>query len=94
MFENAGYLEVTIKTPQGVFWIDEFVRSEYEKIPGPALATWLYQLRGHDNCTVQLRASGFRLFLRAEPSLVPGQELSLSQRGGISFAVPSDADAA
>ena len=93
LFENAGYPELTLKSPQGVFSIDEFVRSDYQRIPGAALGTWLYQLRGHDNCSVQLRASGFRLYLRSEPTLIHGQELSFSQRGGLSFAVPGDGEA-
>jgi hypothetical protein len=70
-----------------MFSVDDLVRSGFEQIRGAIVGTWLFELRGHDECWVRLRASGFRLHLRAEPVVSERQQLSASERGAISFDV-------
>jgi hypothetical protein len=89
VFENAGTVEANLKTPQGDFSLNELVRSGFEQLPGARLGTWQYDLRGHDECSVRLRASGFRLHIRAEPVISYQQQLPMDQRSGISFAIPA-----
>lgn len=90
VFENAGDLEATLVAPQGDFSLDCLVRSDFVQMPGAQLGTWQFELEGHGDCSVRLRASGFRLHLRAEPVVAQLQQLSLRDRGGISFDVPAD----
>src|SRR5262249_49421582 len=86
VFENAGDLEATLRTPQGEFSLDELRRSEFEQLPGASMGTWQFDLHGHNECWFRLRASGFCLHLRAEPVICDRPQLSMAQRGGISFA--------
>jgi hypothetical protein len=88
VFEDAGDLEAELNSPQGMFSLDTLERTDFHQIPDATVGTWQYELRGHDRCMVRLRASGFRLHLRAEPYVSTEQRLSIERRGGISFQVP------
>lgn len=90
VFENAGCMDAALRAPQGSFSLNDLVRSDFVQLPGAAVGTWEYDLRGHDGSYVRLRASGFRLHLRADPIPSDQQQLSLKERGGISFRVPGE----
>lgn len=91
VFDNAAEFAATLTSPQGAFSIDELVRSDFELLPGAALGTYRYELRAHGGSLLRVRASGFRLVLRAEPIATDQQELSMEQRGGVCFDVPARA---
>lgn len=89
VFEHASDLELVKPYPDIDFIIFELLRVEVEPRDRGTSGRWQYELQGVADDAFLLRASGYRLHLRAEPVLVTeADHLTIAQRGGVSFDVP------
>lgn len=83
LFERVSDVHIDLKPP-GAPIVMDVTRSEPVTISGKP-TTWLW----HFDCiegTIDLRATGFRQFIRRQPILASKQFFSESERGGISFS--------
>jgi hypothetical protein len=83
VFENAYEVTIDIRSRQGGIEVADLHREDPKPTPNGAPTDHLFRLECQEG-EISLRATGFRMYVRAEPRLMQGQSLSLEERGGIS----------
>ena len=84
VFENASDVKIDIESRQGTTTIDKLLRTSLGCSPNGALIQYEYVFECHEG-EVRLDATGYRLFVRAAPSLLMAQSFELQDRNGVSF---------
>jgi hypothetical protein len=83
VFENAYDLAIEIESRQGGIEVAKLHREEPKLTPNGALTDYLYRFECQEG-EISLRATGYRLYVRAVPRLMEGQCFTYEERGGIS----------
>lgn len=84
VFSNVCDLEIHLESQSGGFLIRSFERSDEQLTPNKEMNVWLWEF-DLDEGNLSFRTTGFTQFFRRKPSLTHSQQLSISERGGISF---------
>jgi hypothetical protein len=83
VFENAYDVAIAIESSQGGIEVADLHREDSQLTPNGALKDYRFRFECQEG-EISLRASGYRLYVRSEPSLMQGQRFSIEERGGIS----------
>jgi hypothetical protein len=89
VFENVWSLEGELGAQRTLLEIDGIHRRDVENERQFNAGVRPWTIEGHD-FELSFLASGFRQHFRARPFKTSSQRLDLGERGGISFAQPSD----
>jgi hypothetical protein len=83
VFENAYDISIEINSSQGRIQVDHLHCEDAKPTPNGALIDYLYRFECQEG-ELSLRATGYRLYVRAAPRLTQRQCFALEDRGGIS----------
>jgi len=85
VFENAFSITIAIDSQQGEIEIDNLLQDAIQQDERSRMTkAYRYQIACQEG-QIALQASGFTLYVRQPPRLVPRQRLTMSERGGISI---------
>jgi hypothetical protein len=84
VFENASDVKIGIDSKQGTIQIDNLLRTALRHSPNGEFVEYAYHFECQEG-EVCLDATGYKLFVRAAPSLLTSQSFELQLRNGVSF---------
>jgi len=91
VFENVRLIDVSFMSESGDIRMNNIKKSDQVYAPDGKHFDWLWTMNLHQG-EISLRATGYKLHVRSRPILSQLQQLTLSQRGNVSFnkSVPSN----
>lgn len=85
-FENASSIQINVMIDSAYeLTISEIKQTYIRRTPSDKYEVWRYEIEFHRSGNIKLEASGFKLFLRRAAVHTATQQLSLKERGGVSF---------
>lgn len=84
IFENAHDIKIDIESSQGSIEIDSLLMENPTISPNGKFINKTYTFECQEG-SVSLVATGFKMFVRAQPVLNQRQSFNLLQRGGVGF---------
>jgi len=90
-FFSSAYIGVSFMSESGDIRMNNIKKSDQVYAPDGKHFDWLWTMNLHQG-ELSLRATGYKLYVRSRPILSQLQQLTLSQRGNVSFnkSVPSN----
>ena len=84
IFENAHSVKVDIESSQGGIEIADLYMKEPLLTPNGKFTEYTYTFECQEG-SISLKATGFKMYVRQIPKLLPGQSFTLRERDGVSF---------
>ncbi len=84
-FHGATDIRFSLESVANPLKLNAVRREDRRAIPGYPVETWHWTLEGHHGL-LTMRALGYTLYFRQQPTLLDAQRFTYAARGGISFA--------
>ncbi len=84
-FHGVTDIRFSLESVANPFKLNDVRREDCRPIPNSPFETWQWTMEGHHGM-LTMRAVGYTLYFRQQPTLMQVQSLSYEERGGISFA--------
>ena len=84
VFENSSDVKIDIESQQGIIEVADLHMENPELSPNKKFTSHNYRFECQEG-EISLKATGFKMYVRRNPSLMKGQSLDFVERGGVSF---------
>ena len=85
MFEGVSDIKIEMESSQGILEIADLFMEDPRPTPNGKMTDYAFRFDCQEG-VFQLRATGFKMYVRQSPRLSKRNVLLLADRGGISFA--------
>ncbi|MCX6119089.1 MAG: hypothetical protein NT027_16250 [Proteobacteria bacterium] len=84
VFENASHLRMDLESDQGIFEVSDLHMKDPRITLNEKFTDYNFDFE-LQNGSIQFRATGFKMFVRQQPTCTKLPRLTLKERGGINF---------